>query len=194
METCRNKMKNILEKLKNIQSELKAEKSQYNNFGKYRYRSVEDLMEALKPLLVKHNATISISSHLEPVGSIIVRETTARLLCCETAEEIHSTIQVQETLEAKGMSPTQCSGSSNSYSSKYCLGALFLIDDTKDADATNKHDTEAPAPSKPATFNKKHPDYQKAVEYFKKHGHLEAVEKKYKISDAVKKSIEEEAQ
>lgn len=131
---------NIYEKLIKIQNELNCPKSEFNNFGKYNYRSLEDILNNVKPLLLKYNTTIIINNYLEEFGGIIFRKSELSLFDCESNEKIMVHTYTQESLSKKGMSVEQCSGSTSSYGDKYCLGKLFLIDDTKDPDSTNKHE------------------------------------------------------
>jgi hypothetical protein len=128
-----------MESLKHIQSELKANKSQFNSFGKYYYRSCEDILEALKPLLKTYNCTLTISDEVKEVGSLVFVESTATIIDNETKEEVFVTAQAGIDINRKGMDVSQCYGSSSSYARKYALNGLFLIDDTKDSDATNDH-------------------------------------------------------
>ena len=132
-----------MESLKHIQSELKANKSQFNSFGKYYYRSCEDILEALKPLLKTYNCTLIISDEVKEVGSLVFVESTATIIDNETKDEVYVTAQAGIDINRKGMDVAQCYGSSSSYARKYALNGLFLIDDTKDSDATNDHKKQA---------------------------------------------------
>lgn len=129
-----------MKQLIDIQSELKAPKNQFNSFGKYKYRSCEDILEALKPILLKHGCTLTLSDDIKEAGNIIYIETTAKL--CHEGDCISVTAQAGVDLNAKGMSQAQCFGASSSYARKYALSGLFLLDDSKDADATNTHGKE----------------------------------------------------
>lgn len=126
-----------MKQLINIQSELKAPKNQFNNFGKYAYRSTDDILEAVKPILLKYNCTLTISDEIKTAGDVLYVEATATLFHEE--DSISVTAQAGIDLNAKGMSQAQCFGASSSYARKYALGGLFLLDDSKDADATNTH-------------------------------------------------------
>lgn len=130
-------MKNVLQKLLLLQAELKAPKSQRNNFGNYNYRSCEDILEALKPLLAKHKAVITISDTLENIGERYYVKATATLYDIESEESISNTSFAREEETKKGMDGSQITGASSSYSRKYALNGLFGIDDTKDSDTTN---------------------------------------------------------
>ena len=121
-----------------IQSELKAPKNQYNAFGKYKYRSVEDILEAVKPLLLKYGCTLIIEDEVKEVGGIVFIESTASIQKdMEASRSV--TAQAGIDINRKGMDVAQSFGSSSSYARKYALNGLFLIDDTKDPDSTNDH-------------------------------------------------------
>jgi len=122
-----------------IQSELKAPKNQFNSFGKYKYRSTEDILEALKPLLLKYECTMVISDNIKEKVNIIYCES-AVLLIDKQGQRYESCASAGIDPNRKGMDISQSFGSSSSYARKYALSALFLLDDTKDADATNMHD------------------------------------------------------
>jgi hypothetical protein len=120
-----------------IQSELKAPKNQFNAFGKYKYRSVEDILEAVKPLLLKYECTLIIEDEVKEVGGIVFIESTASIQ--KDMEGRAVTAQAGIDINRKGMDVAQSFGSSSSYARKYALNGLFLIDDTKDPDSTNDH-------------------------------------------------------
>lgn len=129
-----------MEKLMKIQSELKAPKNQFNSFGKYNYRSCEDILEAVKPLLKKYNCSLIISDEIKEVSGITFVEATVKFWDNELTDiEVQVTSQAGIDINKKGMDISQCFGSSSSYARKYALNGLFLIDDTKDSDATNDH-------------------------------------------------------
>lgn len=141
---------NVYEKLMNIQSELKAPKSQYNSFGKYKYRNLEDILEALKPLLAKYKAIINISDEIELAGDRYYVKATARIFDIEKSNEyVESTAYAREDENKKGMDLSQLSGSTSSYARKYALNGLFAIDDTKDSDTTNIGATDQAKQYKP---------------------------------------------
>jgi hypothetical protein len=129
-----------------IQAELKAPKNQYNSFGKYKYRSVEDILEAVKPLLLKYECTLIIEDEVKEVGGIVFIEATASIQ--KDMEGRAVTAQAGIDINRKGMDIAQSFGSSSSYARKYALNGLFLIDDTKDPDSTNDHAPKAPAVTK----------------------------------------------
>lgn len=125
----------IQSKLTAIQNELKAPKSRKNSFGGYNYRSLEDICEAVKPLLAKHKCSLFIQDMVKEVGGRVYIEATAYLTDLEDGSSIASMASAREAESKKGMDESQLSGASSSYARKYCLNALFLIDDTKDADS-----------------------------------------------------------
>lgn len=127
---------NIYEKLSLIQNELKAPKGQYNSFGGYKYRSCEDILEAVKPLCFKYKATLTLSDEVEMVGDRIYVKARARLIDNENEpyNYTENTAYAREALDKKGMDDSQITGTASSYARKYALNGLFNIDDTKDAD------------------------------------------------------------
>ena len=132
-------MANVYEKLMNIQAELKAPKNQYNEFGKYHYRSCEDILEALKPILAKHQAAVTISDEIVLIGDRYYIKATAALIDVENGDKVEVSAYAREDEQKKGMDASQLTGSTSSYARKYALNGLFAIDDTKDSDYTNKH-------------------------------------------------------
>ena len=124
----------VYEKLLNVQGELKAPKGQFNSFGKYKYRSCEDILEAVKPLLLKHAATLTVGDELVMVGERIYIKATANFCDIKTGERVTNTAFAREDESKKGMDGSQITGTASSYARKYCLNGLFLIDDTKAAD------------------------------------------------------------
>ena len=137
---------NIYEKLINVQAELKAPKSQFNSFGKYNYRSLEDISEAAKPLLKKHGLVLTIADKIILVGDRNYIEATATLTDCEKNEQIINTASAREAENKKGMDESQITGAASSYARKYCLNGLFCIDDTKDADSMDNRKQGKPEP------------------------------------------------
>lgn len=126
----------LLKKLNNIQSELKAPKGQYNSFGKYKYRSCEDIFNAVKPLLTKYELVLQTTDELINVGDRYYIKATATLTDMD-GSSISNTSYAREEDTKKGMDGSQITGASSSYARKYALNGLFLIDDTKDSDTTN---------------------------------------------------------
>ena len=129
-------------KLVNIQAELKAPKNQVNAFGKYKYRSAEDIIEAVKPILFKHQSALLISYEIVQVGDRIYVKATAMLVDELSEDRISVSGWAREEEVKKGMDAAQITGSASSYARKYALNGLFAIDDTKDADSTNEHKDE----------------------------------------------------
>ena len=130
-----------IEKLLAVQAELKAPKGQYNKFGKYKYRSCEDILEAVKPLLKKHCATITINDELVQIGNRIYVKATARFWDTnQNSGVIDNTAFAREPDTKKGMDESQITGTASSYARKYALNGLLLIDDTKDADTNENRD------------------------------------------------------
>ena len=128
-----------MQKLLNIQRDLKAPKSQYNSFGKYNYRNCEDILEAVKPLCAREGACLTISDEVVQIGERYYIKATATLYDSKTSEEInHVTAYAREEAEKKGMDGSQVTGAASSYARKYALNGLFDIDDTKDADSDEK--------------------------------------------------------
>lgn len=126
----------VYKKLLEVQAELKAPKSKKNNFGKYMYRSCEDILEALKPILKNHNSTVLLSDEVkvsECLWSYVV--STATFIDCETGESVSVKAMAREAEQKKGMDPSQSTGTASSYARKYALNGLFLIDDSVDVDS-----------------------------------------------------------
>ena len=130
-------MKEINIKLMNIQQELKAPKGQYNDFGKYAYRSCEDILEAVKPLLKKEKVVLTINDELQYIGNRYYIKATATLIDTESEATISNSAYAREEETKKGMDGSQITGASSSYARKYALNGLFGIDDNKDSDTTN---------------------------------------------------------
>lgn len=130
------------DKLRYVQSELKAPKNQYNSFGKYRYRSCEDILEGVKPLLQKYRCAITLSDSIELIGDRYYVKATATFYDCETLGQISNTAYARESDDKKGMDTSQITGTASSYARKYALNGLLLIDDTNDAD-TDENRNEA---------------------------------------------------
>ena len=116
-----------------IQSELKAPKNQFNSFGKYKYRSAEDILEAVKPLLLKYGCYLTFTERTEEIAGYLVLTSKATISDGETTMSVEAPAGINP--ERKGMDIAQSFGSSSSYAKKYALGNLFLLDDTKDADS-----------------------------------------------------------
>lgn len=154
----------IYSKLVQVQNELKAPKGQYNSFGKYNYRNQEDILEAVKPLLLKHNLTLMIKDTIELIGERYYIKATCVLIDTESGETLENTALARESEDKKGMDASQVTGSTSSYARKYALNGLFLIDDTKDADTdefqtrtkpTGEKETSSGSKERPATDGQK---------------------------------------
>lgn len=124
----------IYSKLLSIQNELKAPKNQYNKFGKYNYRSCEDILEAIKPLCLKYGAVVLIDDYVAQVGERFYVKAKASLIDIDTQEEVYACAYARESENKKGMDSAQVTGATSSYARKYALNGLFCIDDTKDVD------------------------------------------------------------
>jgi len=157
----------INEKLSKIQTKFKSKKSRFNSFGKYYFRSAEDILEAIKPFIKELDVTVVINEEL--VDSSVIK-TTATIT--DGKETINATAVVGVDLDQKGMQMPQRFGAASSYGKKYALGNLFLIDDTKDSDATNTHGKD------------KLTDINKAKSYIKSGGKIDAIKKKYQLTSA----------
>ena len=144
----------VYTKLLNVQSELKAPKSQYNSFGKYKYRSCEDILEALKPILNKNKATVIISDDILFVEGRHYIKATVKFIDTENGEIVENSALAREDEVKKGMDSSQITGSVSSYARKYALNGMFAIDDTKDSDSTNTHGVEPDKPE-PAKLSAK---------------------------------------
>lgn len=130
----------VLKKLNTLQTELKVGKTRENKFGGFKYRSVEDIYMAVKPLLQKHNAVLTLSDDIIDKGERIYIKATATLKCTETSEEYSVSAFAREALTKKGMDDAQLTGSCSSYARKYALNGLFMLDDTQDIDELDNSD------------------------------------------------------
>lgn len=146
----------IYEKLAQIQDKLFVPKAQDNDFGKYKYRSCEDILTKVKPIAKELGCVLTITNELINVGNRNYVEATVILRELETGEEIISKAQAREEEDKKGMDGSQITGASSSYARKYALAGLFCIDNEKDSDATNKGDEEPPTREKMLECAKKH--------------------------------------
>lgn len=186
-------MNAILEKLNIIQSKLKAPKGQYSKFGNYSYRSCEDILEALKPLLAANKMTLIINDGIEQIGDRYYLKAICTLFDAETREKVSNSAFAREPESKKGMDIAQITGSTSSYARKYALNGLFAIDDTKDSDTNEYHEqtknTKANAQRNAQgvdilkvrneiaqTLKAKNYDFNKFVEYLKKTYEVEKIE------------------
>ena len=177
----------INEKLATIQTKFKSKKSRFNSFGKYNFRSAEDILEATKPFLLELGVTVSINELLDEVVGLPIMTSTATIKDCK--DFIEATAIVGVDLNQKGMNTPQQFGSASSYAKKYALGNLFLIDDTADSDATNDHGKKKFTPKKPTLTSKTDPAYEKAVEYVAAGGKVSAIKAKYALSEEVEGAL-----
>lgn len=143
-------MENLITKLTKVQAGLKAPKGQFNKFGNYAYRSCEDILEAVKPLLLENGLLLTITDDLVMVGNRIYIKATVKVT--DGKNSVENTAFAREEESKKGMDGSQVTGASSSYARKYALNGMFCIDDTKDSDATNTHGKEAE--SKPNDLEK----------------------------------------
>lgn len=167
----------LIGKLAIIQTEFKSNKSRYNSFGKYNFRSAEDILEAIKPFLLRLGVSVTVTERfIDNSNGFPILESTA------TISDLTNSIQAQAIvgidLDQKGMQMPQKFGSASSYGKKYALGNLFLIDDTQDADATNNHGKSAPATAKPKLEGQA---LEKAKEFIKNGGSIDAIKAKYDV-------------
>tara|TARA_B110000483_G_C18167238_1_gene531815 strand:+ start:1070 stop:1600 length:531 start_codon:yes stop_codon:yes gene_type:complete len=173
-------MNKLSEKLGYIQTKFKAKKSRYNSFGKYYFRSAEDILEAIKPYLLELGVYITVDEQIdEMMDGLPVLKSTATI--SDGKDAIHTVAVVGIDLNQKGMNVPQQFGSASSYAKKYALGNLFLIDDTADSDATNDH-----SKSKPALSGK---ELDSAKAYMAKGGKIESIKSKYTVSKDVEKQL-----
>ena len=180
-------MKNLNKKLAVIQTELKAKKSSYNSFGKYYFRKAEDILEAVKPFLLREGVSVRVDEELvTSIDTPPIIQSTATISDGENS--ITATAIVGVDLNQKGMQTAQQFGAASSYGKKYALGNLFLIDDTADADSTNSHGKAAQLVNK-AKAKMTEDQYKKAVDFVKKGGAISAVESKYDVTPDQKSGL-----
>ncbi len=162
----------IYEKLSKIQTKFKSKKSRFNSFGKYYFRSAEDILEATKPFLLELGVTVTVNEELISTDPMPVIQTTATIT--DGDGTITATSVVGVDLNQKGMQAPQQFGSASSYAKKYALGNLFLIDDTQDSDATNNH----------GKSKSKLTDIIAAKNFIANGGKIDAIKKKYQLTSA----------
>ena len=170
----------INEKLSKIQVEFKSKKSRFNSFGKYNFRSAEDILEATKPFLKELKVTVTVDEELVSFAPPVMQVTAT---VSDGKDTISSKAVVGVDLDQKGMQMPQRYGAASSYGKKYALGNLFLIDDTQDSDATNKHGKQTK--KQPLTNE----SLAKAKEYISKGGSLDAIKAKYQVTDKHEKLL-----
>lgn len=188
-----------MSKLLEIQHRLKAPKGQYNSFGKYKYRSCEDILEAVKPILNDVGCTLTLSDEIVLIGDRFYVKATALLIGADTNHQV--TAYAREDEDKKGMDGSQITGTASSYARKYALNGLFCIDDTKDADTdeyanqtAKKPVAKTPAPveakKEKQVFNSAHPQWQTILDRMVAgKGSLKALQEYYSISASVEKEI-----
>ena len=170
-------MKSLITKLVAIQQKLKAPKNQRNKFGNYNYRSCEDILESVKPLLNAEGLVLTLTDKIN--SDPLYCEATASITNGD--ESLNVTAQAGINPDKKGMDVAQSYGASSSYARKYALNGLFLIDDTKDADATNDHGKK---PVNKEMLTPKHPNFNKVKQYLSSGGSVDNVYDKYTVSDS----------
>ena len=178
-------MKELNKKLAVIQTKLKTKKTSYNSFGKYYFRKAEDILEAVKPFLLEQGVSVTINEHIIATDPVPMLESTA--IISDGENQIKTSAIVGVDLNQKGMQTAQQFGAASSYGKKYALGNLFLIDDTQDADSSNKHD-KGPVISKLKTSMTKD-QFDKAKEYITAGGKLDAIKNKYKLTAVQEKEL-----
>ena len=172
----------IYQKLSKIQQEFKSKKSRYNSFGKYYFRSAEDILEATKPFLKELNVTVTIQEDLISFDPPVLKVTAT---VADDKDSLNAVAIVGVDLDQKGMQMPQRYGAASSYGKKYALGNLFLIDDTQDADATNTHDKNKTITQKAISTAQ----LIKAKEYVKSGGNLDAIKSKYSLTKAQEQEL-----
>ncbi len=165
----------LTNKLTKIQTEFKSKKSRYNSFGKYYFRSAEDILEATKPFLKELNVTVTVHEELVSFNPPVM-QVTAKI--SDGKETIESQAVVGVDTDQKGMQMPQRYGAASSYGKKYALGNLFLIDDTQDSDATNTHGKNKTVTQKAISTAQ----LIKAREYVKSGGNVNAIKAKYNLT------------
>ena len=172
-------MKELNNKLAQVQTKLKAKKSSYNSFGKYYFRKSEDILEAVKPFLLELDVSVVIKEQIIATEPVPMLESSA--IFSDGENQITATAVVGVDLTQKGMQTSQQFGAASTYGKKYALGNLLLIDDTEDADASNTHGKAAAVAAKPKpkiTVEQ----FNKAKDYLKNGGKLEAIKTKYTLT------------
>jgi len=168
------------EKLSLIQVEMKAKKSRFNSFGKYNFRSAEDLLEAVKPYLTKYNVSVTVNEEMAQLHTAQFPVIKSIATIADESGTIKATAIVGVDLDQKGMQMPQKFGSASSYGKKYALGNLFLIDDTQDAD----HGKAEPE-TKKALLTLSDPAFEKAKDFIAKGGSIDTIKNKYELADNV---------
>ncbi len=186
-------MDELNNKLAQVQTKLKAKKSSYNSFGKYYFRKSEDILEAIKPFLLELDVTVILREQIVATEPVPILESSA--IFSDGKNQIIATAVVGVDLNQKGMQTSQQFGAASTYGKKYALGNLLLIDDTEDADASNKHgkqstvldNLKASMPKKPKITADQ---FEKAKEYLQNGGKLTAIKAKYALTKAQENALE----
>jgi len=185
-------MKELNQKLATVQTKLKTKKTSYNSFGKYYFRKAEDILEAVKPFLLEQGVSVTINEEIIATDPVPTLQSTATISDGENS--ITATAVVGVDLNQKGMQTAQQFGAASSYGKKYALGNLFLIDDTADADSTNKHDnngvvSKLKEKAKAVITVEQMSDAKK---YIKAGGSIDAIKRKYKLTVVQEKQLNEQ--
>ena len=179
-------MKSVHTKLMEVQRKLKVNKNKTNAFGKYQYRNLEDIFQAVKPLLSDNGLTLTIEDNIDHIGDRFYIRATATITCIETGEKAQATAFAREPAEKKGMDASQITGTASSYARKYCLNGLLGLDDNKDADEYTPEENRK-------TIKQGSETWERAVSAFVRDGHLNAVKKRFSLSADDEAAIKEEA-
>ena len=184
-------MKELNQKLATIQTKFKSKKSRFNSFGKYYFRSAEDILEATKPFLTELNVSVTVNEEIDSYScqNVPIMKSTATISDGENS--ITATAVVGVDLNQKGMQVPQKFGAASSYGKKYALGNLFLIDDTQDADSSNEHDkgpviNKLKEKAKPVISKDQMKD---AIKYIKAGGKIDTIKTKYKLTVVQEKEL-----
>jgi len=180
-------MKELNQKLAVIQTELKAKKSSYNSFGKYYFRKSEDILEAIKPFLIKNRVAVTINEEIIATDPVPMIKSTATI--SDGVDAIHATALVGVDLNQKGMQTAQQFGAASTYGKKYALGNLLLIDDTEDADSGKKPTAAVDKIKQAAKPTITTAQLAKAKDYIAAGGDMKAIESKYKLTAGDKKEL-----
>ena len=183
-------MKELNQKLAIVQTKLKTKKTSYNAFGKYYFRKAEDILEAVKPFLLEQGVSVTINEEIIATDPVPTLQSTATI--SDGKDAITATAVVGVDLNQKGMQTAQQFGAASSYGKKYALGNLFLIDDTQDADSTTGKASvvdKIKAKAKPVITSEQ---FEKAKEYIRAGGSLEAIKSKYKLTATTEKALFDE--
>ena len=203
-------MQKTMQALRAVQMELNAPKNQYNSFGKYNYRSLEDILEAVKPLLAKHKLTLIITDEVKEVGGSFMTVNSEKGKFSEWRKDVYQYVEATAKLAGedgqievkasagidfhkKGMDMSQAVGAASSYARKYALNGLFLIDDVKDADSTNTHGKGKANPEAKKKIEAGKPSFKMAAQYIEKNPDkgIAFLKEKYDIDAKTLKALEE---